>query len=1329
MPEMAEMPAIPLSFGQRRLWFLQEFDRRSVAYNIPVVLRLTGELDRGALAAALGDVTARHESLRTVFPLRDGEPVQRVLPAADAIPVLDLVSPGAGAVTGVVDRACEHVFDLAEDLPLRAWLAQTGPDGHVLVLVMHHIAADGWSMGPLLRDLGLAYAARRAGRAPGWPPLPVQYADFTLWQREVLGDPGDPHSALGRQAAYWRDALAGLPERIGLPADYGHPVASPPGGSVPLRISPALHQGLTAVAADAGATVFMVVQAGLAALLSWMGAGADIPLGVPVAGRTDQALEELVGFFVNTLVLRADVSGDPAFADLVSRVRQASLTAYANQDLPFEVLVEILNPTRIPTQHPVFQVSLSLDVAAPARPRLAGLKVEMLPVAPRTAKFDLSFAFAERPRRPGGAPAGLDGALTYRADLFTRATAASLASRLTRLLAAATASPRTSLSRLDITLPAEKRALAAWKIAPRQRSRPVTVPELFEAQATRTPGAIAAVCPDRRLTYAELDQAASRLARFLASAGVGPEAVVGVVLPRTAQLIVALIAVLKTGAACLPVDPGYPRARIGLMLADAGCATVLTEGTCQESLPPDGPRLVLDDPSVGAGIAAQRPDRLRDADRTAPLTPGHPAYVIYTSGTTGTPKGVVVTHESVARLFHSHTRDFHRPAERAAGTRLRAALAASVSFDTFWEPVLLMLGGHQLHLIDDQDRRDPEAIAAFAAAHQIDFLNVTPSLFAELRASWPPLQSWPRLVVLGGERVTRQDWDALAAIGGTAGYNFYGPTECTIDAVTARVVAGQQPHIGRPLRGVRAYVLDERLRSAPPLVAGELYLAGQCLARGYLRQPGLTAERFVADPLGPGGSRMYRTGDVARWTADDQLEFLGRADGQVKIRGLRIEPAETQAVLASHPDVMNAAVIVRDDLPGGRGLAAYVTAANSHVDTARLREHTASLLPGYLVPATVTVIDRLPLGPQGKLDLPALPAPSAPAGSAAGRAPRTPAEAAMCVLFAEVLGAQQVGPEDSFFDMGGHSLLAIRLISRVRSAFGASLSVSSLFSSPTPAGLVERLREGPGPDPLTPLLPLRADGTSPPLFCIHPGGGLSWCYAALPGQLGPDVPVYGLQARGLHDGERLPGSIAEMAADYLEQIRAVQPAGPYHLAGWCFGGGVAHQIAVQAQAAGDNVAMLALVDAAPSNPSGGRRIATPEELPVSERQLLRDVLNGFDVDLPSLDSQSLDRRGTLQIIRQQSDAAVGLADHSVLALMTVLRNNIWLSIDAVPGTFRGDILFFAAKDDGVDPDRWAPHVTGQIRTYHIPARHDHMTHATAIAEIAPVMLAVLSGSR
>jgi amino acid adenylation domain-containing protein len=1317
------MPEIPLSFGQRRLWFLQQLDRGSVAYNIPLVLSLKGVLDRAALGAALADVTGRHEVLRTVFPVRGGDPVQRVLAAGDAVPVLEAV---AGGVAEVAERACGHVFDLASELPWRAWLAQTGPDEHVLALAVHHIAADGWSMGPLLRDLGVAYGARRAGRAPEWAPLAVQYADYTLWQREVLGDVADPGSTLGRQAAFWREALAGLPERTDLPSDIRAPVTSPSAGLVPLRASPALHQALSRVAADAGATVFMVVAAALAGLLSRMGAGTDVPLGIPVAGRTDQALDDLVGFFVNTLVLRADVSGDPTFAVLLDRIRRISLAAYASQDLPFEVLVEILNPPRATTHHPLFQVSMAVDAAGPAVPRLPGLKARELPVAPRAAKFDLSFSLTERRRAdgPAFAPAGLDGSLVFRTDMFSPAAAASMARRLTRLLVAAVGSPHTPLSRLDITLPAEQRSLEAWRAQPRALP-PATIAELFEAQASRTPHAVAAVCPDAQLTFAQLDQAASRLARFLVSAGAGPEGVVGIALPRTAQLIVALIAVLKTGAACLPIDAGYPRARIGLMLADARCTTVLTAASCQECLPADVRRLVIDDPRVAAGIAAQRPDWLGDPDRNAPLTPAHPAYVIYTSGSTGTPKGVVVTHESVASLFHSHARDFYRAAERAAGRRLRAALAASSSFDTFWEPVLLMLGGHELHLIGDQDRRDPEAIAAFAADHDIDFLNVTPSLFAELRAAWPPLQGWPRLVVLGGEQVTRQDWDALAAIGGTSGYNFYGPTECTIDAVTAPVTAGHEPVIGRPVRGVRAYVLDGHMRPVPPLVTGELYLAGRCLARGYLGRPGLTAERFLADPLGPAGSRMYRTGDLARWSADGQLEFLGRADGQLKIRGLRIEPAEAQAVLASHPDVASAAVTARDDLPGGTGLAGYVVPAGSHVDTASLREHAAALLPSYMVPTTITVIDRLPLSPNGKLDLRALPAPSAPSGSPAGREPRTPAEAAMCDLFAEVLGARRVGPEDSFFDLGGHSLLAVRLISRVRSAFGASVSVGSLFTSPTPAGLAERLREGPGPDPLSPLLPLRVGGSRPPLFCVHPGGGLSWCFAALPGQLGPDVPVYGLQARGLHVGERLPGSIADMAADYLELIRAVQPAGPYHLAGWCFGGGVAHQIAAQVQAAGDKVALLALVDAVPSNPSPGRRIAAPDDLPISQRELLRDVLNGFDVDLPRLDGQDLDLPGTLEIIRQQSGAAAGLADHSVLALTKVLRNNIWLSIDAVPGTFDGDMLFFAAQTDGTDPARWAPYVTGRIDTHVIPARHDHMTHTAAIAEIAPVMLAAL----
>ncbi len=509
---------------------------------------------------------------------------------------------------------------------------------------------------------------------------------------------------------------------------------------------------------------------------------------------------------------------------------------------------------------------------------------------------------------------------------------------------------------------------------------------------------------------------------------------------------------------------------------------------------------------------------------------------------------------------------------------------------------------------------------------------------------------------------------------------------------------------------------------------GDLYLAGRGLARGYLHRPGPTAASFIACPFAQAASACTGRGTWPGGRPTAGLEFLGRADDQVKIRGFRLKPAEVERALATHPSVGQAAVVRRADTPGGPGLAGYVVPAEvgGTVEPTALRDHVAALLPDFMVPASLTVVTELPLTANGKLDRGALPAP-APMASRRGRAPEGADEQALCALFGAILGVPEVSADDNFFALGGHSMLAVRLVSRVRSELGADVSVRTLFEAPTVAGLAAVLRTGPGPDPLAGLLPLRSAGGRPPLFCVHPGGGLSWCYAALPEQLDPEVPVYGLQARGLHDGEELPASIGEMAAGYLEQIRTVQPQGPYHLAGWCFGGSVAHQLATQLQAAGDEVALLALVDAAPSNtPPDGRRIATPADLLMSEQQLLREVLNGLDVNLPGLDGQDLDQATTLAIIREQSGQAGGLAEDSILALIRVLRNNIWMSVDFEPDLFHGSLLYFAATIDGLPAARWAPYLTGQMEVHEVAAKHDHMTHATAVAEIGRVIGAKLA---
>ncbi|MEU2792834.1 non-ribosomal peptide synthase/polyketide synthase [Streptomyces sp. NPDC007100] len=1064
----AERPEVlPLSFAQRRLWFLNRLEGREAGaeYNMPFVLRLEGTLDRAALEAALTDVVTRHESLRTVFPEIDGAPRQVVLgpgAAAVALPVRDVDAAG---LAEVLARGAATGFDLTAERPLRAALFALAPDRHVLSLVVHHIAGDAWSMVPLGRDLSTAYAARLRGEEPSWDPLPVTYADYTLWQRDLLGEERDEDSLIARQVAYWARTLAGLPDELALPADRPRPgVASHRGGTVPLRLDAALHARLAALAEAHGVTLFMVLQAGLAALLTRHGAGTDIPVGSPVAGRTDDALDGLVGCFVNTLVLRTDTSGDPGFGELLARVRETDLAAYAHQDVPFEHLVEVLNPARSLSRHPLFQVLLTLTGRTAAPDALPGLRAEAERVESGTAKFDLTFNLTEAVDAEGG-PAGVEGYAGYSADLFERGTVEALAARFVRLLEAVAADPDLPLGALEILGEAERhRLLTEWSGsgAAAEDVRPAALlPELFERQAAATPEARAVAAPDAELSYAQADARANRLAHLLISRGIGPERVVAVALPGSAELVVALLAVLKTGAAYLPLDLAQPGARLAGLLDDAAPALLLTSGHAATGLPDDTgtARLLLDDPDTVRELERQSASRPTDADRSAPPLPDHPAYVIYTSGSTGRPKGVVVTHRGlahyVARARHAYT-----------GLDGTVLVPTSLAYDLAVTGLYGALTSGGCAVVAGLD--DDPWLTALLARTPATFMKATPShlgLLAALPAGFAPV----RQLVLGGEALPAgllEEWRARHPE--VAVVNHYGPTEATVGCLDLHLAPGETAGgatvpVGRPMTGMRAYVLDAGLRPVPPGVAGELYVAGPQLARGYLGRPDLTAERFVPCPFGTPGERMYRTGDLARWTADGVLVFAGRADEQVKIRGHRVEPGEVEAALAGHPSVARAAVTVREDRPGDRRLAAYVVLADDAdaVDPAELRAYLARRLPEPMVPALFTTLGALPLTRNGKVDRRALPAPAlAPAST--GRPPRSPEEEILCGLFAEVLGVPRAGVDDGFFDLGGHSLLATRLVSRVRTVLGAELPVRAVFETPTVAGLAARLKDGAG---------------------------------------------------------------------------------------------------------------------------------------------------------------------------------------------------------------------------------------------------------------------------
>nr|WP_156164311.1 non-ribosomal peptide synthetase [Streptacidiphilus albus] len=1046
-----ERPArIPLSPGQNRLWFLNKLERASATYVLPLAVRLSGDLDRAALEAAIADVIGRHESLRTVFPEVDGEPQQRILEPGQVRPELPVVEVGAADLDEALRAAGNTAFDVTVDLPLRARLFATGPDHHALLLMQHHIGSDGWSLAPLARDISLAYAARCAGTAPTWSPLPVQYADYTLWQRELLGAEEDPSSLMGEQLAFWKRALDGIPDQLDLPFDRARPkVAGYCGDTVPIRIDAELHRALLGLAQETNTTLFMVLQAALATLLSRLGAGSDIPLGTPVAGRTDEALDDLVGFFVNTLVLRNDTSGNPTFRELLARTRETDLAAYSHQDIPFERLVEAINPERSLARNPLFQVMLVMQGNAAPAFDLPGLSAVTEDLTKDVTSFDLTFNFYEATDGAGD-PAGLDGFLEYRTDLSDTATAQRFTEGLRLLLAAVVERPDLPISAAELLSPAERSELLAEGAGgPAPEHRFFT--DLFQEQAALRPDAPALEHEGTVLTYAELNTRANHVADWLIREGVGAEQLVALAVPRSVEMVAALLGILKAGAAFLPVDPAYPADRIAFMLRDAAPVRLLTSREVAGRLPQGGPEtLVLDDPAVLAGLDGANPT---DAERTTRRRPDDLAYTVYTSGSTGTPKGVAVTHRGISALAATLAEKYRiQPDDRVLQL-------ASISFDMAFEDFLRAFCFGATLVVPAPGPLVGDALGDYLEQRRISCADMPPSVLATL-----PARHFPALRVLsvGGEACP----PALTArwADGRRMLNVYGPTESTISATASEPLSGTDPSastpIGAPVRGSRAYVLDERLQLAPRGVPGELYIAGTGLARGYLRRPGLTAERFVADPFGPAGSRMYRTGDLVRWRADGQLEFFGRADDQVKIRGFRIELGEIEAVLGRHPAVAQVAVVVREDQPGDKRLVGYVVAGTGGggVGADALRAHVGALLPEFMIPSAFVVLDRLPLTANGKLDRRALPAPVYGV-EVSGRAARSPQEEILCGLFAEILGVPAVGVDDSFFELGGHSLLAARMVSRIRSVLGVELPVRTLFEAPTVAALTGRLSE------------------------------------------------------------------------------------------------------------------------------------------------------------------------------------------------------------------------------------------------------------------------------
>ncbi|MFF2376027.1 amino acid adenylation domain-containing protein [Streptomyces xiamenensis] len=1136
----------------------------------------------------------------------------------------------------------------------------------------------------------------------------MQYADYAVWQHEFLGDEGGGESVLSRQLDFWRGELAGLPERLVLPVDRERPeVASFRGGVVDFRVPADVHERLVGLARSSRASVFMVVQSALAVLLSRLGAGDDIPVGTTTAGRGDPVLDDLVGVFMNSLVLRADVSGDPSFSDVVGRVRAADLRAYAHQDVPFERLVEELNPVRSLGWNPLFQVLLEVhgpgaDGGEGGGLSLAGVEVVAERVVQPAAKFDLSFTLFEE-RDSQGRPSGLSGVLEFAEDLFDRGTVEVLADRFVRVLGSVVGNPGARVSEVEVLSPGEREmVLGEWN----DTGLPVpeaTVSELFEEWVRRVPDAVAVVeCSGAEVSYGELNARANRVAHVLRGMGVGPESFVGVCLDHGVDMFAALLGVLKAGGAYVPLDPSHPVERLEFILADTGTGVVVTREGLRGVLPADYRGVVLsmdgDRPRLEAASSA-------DPGRIA--VPDNPVYVMYTSGSTGRPKGVVVPHRGVVNYLWWAIAGYG--IEEGSGAPMVGSIAFDLSVPNFFLP---LIAGKSVTLLPE----GPEELAALLRRPgDFSLLKITPGHADLLRAQLADGERLDsvRTYVIGADEVRPDTVAAMRRIAPDARIiDEYGPTETVVGCSVYEIGEDFNPSvpvsIGRPIGNIRMYVLDRWMCPVPAGVTGELFIAGTGVARGYLNRPALTAERFLPDPWGAPGTRMYRTGDQARFRPDGNIDFLGRLDDQVKIRGYRVELGEIEARLLLHPDVATAAVTARQDAGGAKHLAAYVVMRKgAAATTGDIRRDLADALPDYMIPTFWTLLDRLPLTTAGKIDRKALPDP-APAASSTGRPPNTPTQHLLCDLISELLHTPHTTLDDNFFNLGGHSLIAVQLAALIRRRTGVRISTGDIFRAATIAELAQRVTENGGIEEFDPLLTIVEKDAGTPLFCVHPADGISWTYYEFARNLAPDYPVYALQNPQHADPDLVRESLPGMAAEYVERMRTVRAKGPYRLVGWCFGAVIAYEIACQLQRAGETVDFLALVG---PHPIGWQS----EAAPLLPADTYRALIAGFPSVAPGDAPVDATRNAAVASLRG-NDVMRGRfsADHIPRAV-DIYRNmdEIEANYRPLAGGFTGDVLVLASAREEMEGREsvvrsWRPYVTGSVEIEMMDCATDDM---------------------
>ena len=1168
---------LPLSYAQERVWFLEQLTP-SAAFNLPYAWDVRGDLDVGALRAALNEVVRRHESLRTRFVADEGVPWQEVWPTLQLdLPVELLESDDPdGAARHACEREAARPFDVSAEPLLRARLLRLGPAHHRLLVVFHHLVSDDWSMGVFRTELGTLYGAFAAGRPSPLAALAVQYADFAIWQRGWLSA-----DALEFQVDHWRRHLEGCPTALDLPTDRPRPaVQELRGARVPLLVDPVVAAGIRALTREHNVTLFMVLMAALQATLFRHTGQRDIVVGLPIANRHHAATESLIGFFVNTLSIRARLEGTTTFAELLREVRDESFGAYAHQDVPFARVIERLNPPRDLSRSPIFQVMLALENAADdGGLALPGVETAVRAVGAGISQFDMTLFIGEA----GG---GLAGHVEFSTALFDTATVERFVEHFVLLLGDAVRDVHAPIDALRL-LPDTERALVLdhWNATATPFPPTATLPSLLADQAARTPTRIAVSDERRSLTYAELDAAATALARALRAGGVARGSRVGIAALRSVELVVGLIAVVKAGGAYVPIDPEYPADRIAYMLADADVAVLLASNEIATQLPPHQ-ALIVSLEGVASPTTPVAP-----ADWDGP-SPDDPAYLIYTSGSTGRPKGAVNAHRGIVNRLLWIQREYRLTGDDAFLQKTPFSFDVSVG-EFFWP----LIAGARLVMARPGGHRDPDYLAEVIPRERITVCHFVPTMLRSFLAD-PGARHCRSLrdVMASGEALPA---DAVAAfyatLPGARLHNLYGPTECAVEVSYWPCPPSPVPPavvpIGRPIANTRLYVLDDQVQPCPIGVAGELYLAGVQVGLGYHNRPALTAERFVIDPYAPGperarGARMYRTGDRARWRADGTVEYLGRLDFQVKVRGFRIELGEIEAAIAALEAVRECVVALDVDAGGDPRLVAYcVPEGESSLTAAELRAQLSRTLPSHMLPSALVLLSALPLSPAGKLDRKALPRPGAIVATAEQVPPRDDIEARLLVIWQEILGVRQIGVTDRFNDVGGHSLAAVKVLARVARDFGRKFQLVTIMQRDTIEQLASLLRDADHVEAWKCVVPIVTRAQGQPIICIHAGMGNVNVYQRLAEEIGDAFPVYGVLALGNWGTQRVQATIEEMAMFYLEQILATQPRGPYVLFGLSMGGPIAMEVARLMRARGLEVRMTAMYDSrAPGYP-------------------------------------------------------------------------------------------------------------------------------------------------